>query len=796
MVRQIKKAAVLGAGVMGATIAAHLANVGVATLLLDIVPQELNGAELAQKLTLESSEVRNRFAIKGKDGIIKTKPAALYVKDDAELITVGNFEDNLPELADVDWIIEVIVERLDIKQELLSKIEKYRKPGAVLSTNTSGISIDAISTGLSAECRQHFLGTHFFNPPRYMKLLEIIPGSETLPEVIDFMSNYCERTLGKGIVKAKDTPSFIANRIGTHTVTATIQTMIEMGMSIEEVDIIMGPVMGRPKSAVFRTLDLVGLDTFKHVVDNVFRMVNDSKEKQELVLPDFIPAMLKQGWLGNKAKCGFYKKDKTQKLVLDYKTMQYTPESKPRVECVEQAKKAGGLREQMKSLVYSEGLGGQLAWQVTKKSLLNAANLLPEIADSVIAVDDGMKWGFNVVLGPFEQWDAIGVEQAAARMEKEGETLPQVVSDLLQSGKNSFYIKRDGVQHYYDFKAQKYVPVQEKKGLILLKSLKERNKVIHANTGASLVDIGDDVVCLEFHSPQNAILQDTIDMIKWAVPEVEKNYRGMVIGNEAANFCVGANLVAVAEAARNKNWSELEQMVQALQYALLRMKYSDRPIVAAPRGMTLGGGLEICLSAHRLRMAAETYMGLVELGVGLIPAGGGCKELLIRKTEAVIGDKDDLQPGVNQVFEAIATAKVSTSGPEGKKLGYLRPTDRNTVNGDYLIHDAKQTVLSMDQEGFIPLRPKRVRVTGKNGYATLCIGAYTMKTGNFISEYDEHLCKKLAFVLSGGNLSANSLVSEEYLLELEREAFMSLVGEARTQDRIIHMLTKGKPLRN
>lgn len=798
MGRQIKKAAVLGAGVMGAAIAAHLANVGVPTLLLDIVPRDLTEEEKARKLTLENPAVRNRFAAKGKEGAVKARPAALYVKDDAELLTVGNFEDDLPQLAEADWIIEVVIENLAIKKDLLKKVEKYRRPGTILSTNTSGISVNAISEDLSEECRRHFLGTHFFNPPRYMKLLEIIPGRDTLPEVVEYMSWFCERVLGKGIVIAKDTPNFIANRIGVHGIIAIIQAMVEMGMSVEQVDAITGPVMGRPKSASFRTLDMVGLDTFVHVARNVYEQVSDPKEKAELDTPQFVLEMVRQGWLGDKTRQGFYKKsrDKKEKLVLDYKTMEYVPASKVKLGSVEAAKNAGGLKEKLNAMVYAKDAAGELAWKVTKKVLLYSGSRLPEIADDIVAVDSGMRWGFNWKLGPFETWDAIGVEKSAARMEQEGETLPQVVVDLLNSGKKTFYTKIDGQQHYFDFRTGEYASMAEKPDLIVLKSLKERQKVINRNPGASLIDIGDDVVCLEFHSPNNAIGQDIVDMINWAVPEVEKNYRGMVVGNQGSNFCVGANLMLILMEAQDENWDEIEQIVKDFQYGLLRMKYCSRPVVAAPFGMTLGGGMEVCLSSHRVRAAAETYMGLVELGVGVIPAGGGCKEVLIRNIEGVADDKVDLQPMVNRAFETIAMAKVSTSGPEGRKIGYLRASDGISVNGDYLIYDAKQTVLAMDKEGFKTPRPKKIRVVGRNGYALLCLGAYTMKMGKFISEYDEHLAKKVAYVLSGGNLPANSLVTEQYLLDLEREAFMSLIGEPKTQARMEHMLSKGKPLRN
>lgn len=803
MKREIRKAAVLGAGVMGATIAGHLANVGIPVLLLDIVPRELTPEEQAKGLTMENPQVRNRFAARGKELLLKSKPAPLFVPEVAQRIEIGNFEDDLPKIKDADWIIEVVVENLAIKQQLLARVAQYRKPGAIVSTNTSGISVNKMVEGLALEFRQHFLGTHFFNPPRYMKLLEIIPGTDTLPEIVEFLSWFGERRLGKGIVLCKDTPNFIANRIGVYGMVSTAQAMEELGLTPEEVDALTGPALGRPKSASFRTLDMVGLDTFLHVAANVRDNVTEQWEKEAFRIPEFLTKMVENKWLGDKTGQGFYQKVKTpegkQVLTLDWQTLTYRPQQKVKLPQVEMAKQApGGLAGQMKALVDGKDKYSQMAWLAVSRPLLYAARKAQEIADSILAIDKAMEWGFNWQMGPFATFDALGVEATVARMEAEGQEVPAWVKNMLAKGFKSFYKKEQGQLWQYDWNKEDYVLVEDKPGLIILKNRKEQpGAVIYRNSGASLVDLGDGVACLEFHSPNNAIGGDITDAIRVAVEEVEKNFVGLVVGNQGKNFCVGANLMWMLFESQAGDWDEIELMVRTFQNAVMSLKYCRRPVVAAPFGMTLGGGYEVCAHTHRIQAAAETYMGLVELGVGLIPAGGGCKELLLRMYEGIpAGTRTDLQPFVNKAFETIAMAKVSTSGPEAKTLGYLRASDGITFNSDYLIAEAREAVLAMDRTGFMPPEPKLIPVVGESGYATMALGAYSLKMGGYISEYDEHLAKKVAYVLSGGKVPAGTLVTEQYLLDLEREAFLSLAGEPKTQARMQHMLATGKPLRN
>lgn len=801
MTRVIKQAAVLGAGVMGATIAAHLANVGIPSYLLDIIPQEPSAEELAKGLTLEHQAVRDRLAVKAKQQLLKSKPAPLYVASNAELITPGNLEDHLEKLAEVDWVIEVVVERLEVKKALLQKVAQVCRPGTIISSNTSGISINRMVEDLPLGFRQYFLGTHFFNPPRYMKLLELIPARDTLPEVLEFMQAFGTRVLGKGVVVAKDTPNFIANRVGVFGMLATARAMEEAGLTVEQVDAVTGTALGRPKSASFRTLDMVGLDTFVHVANNVRDNVANPEEQALFTVPKFLLDMVSQGMLGDKSRQGFYKKvkngGKTEVLALDYRSMEYRPKEKAGFASLEAAQAAGGLKERMRALVFAGDEAGRLAWTVTKQVLVYTAEHALEMADDLTAVDNAMKWGFNWQFGPFETWDALGVEQVAARLQKEGEPVPALVSKLLAGGKKSFYLRSGRGLACYDPGSDEYKTLESSPGVIILKSLKEEKPVIKANPGASLVDLGDGVACLEFHSPSNAIGSDIIAMIDAAVDEVEKNWQGLVIGNQGKNFCVGANLMLVLLEAEDENWDDIDLMVRQFQQAMLRLKYCSKPVVAAPHAMALGGGAEVCLHSHRVRAAAETYLGLVELGVGLIPAGGGTKEMVYRSVEGVPGGvQTDLQPFVNKAFETIAMAKVSTSGPEAKQLGYLRDSDGITVSQDHLLQDAKATVLAMASEGFVPLRPKQVRVVGQSGAAVLRLGAYTLQQGGYISEYDRFLADKVAHVLAGGNVPANTPVTEQYLLDLEREAFLSLCGEPKTQDRMRYMLSKGKPLRN
>ena len=802
MNQRIKKAAVLGAGVMGSAIAAHLANVGIPSFLLDIVPTEVIEAEKKKGLTLGHPEVRNRFSILGKKRVQESIPAALYLKEDAELLTIGNFEDHLSWVGQADWIIEAIIEDLNTKRALFKKLVPFLKEGTVISTNTSGISIQKMCEALPRDFEESFLGTHFFNPPRYMRLLEIIPTPQTSKSIVERMAHTGEKILGKGVVYAKDTPNFIANRIGAFATAITIRTMVEDGYRIEEVDQITGPAMGRPKMATFKLGDLVGLDVMAHVSKNLYESLPVGKERENFVFSPFIQQMIKNQWLGQKTKQGFYKRvkqeGKEETLVLDYEKLDFRPQGKVNLPSVEMGKNIDDVRERIKTLVLSPDRGGQFAWKILKKTLLYSAEKIPEISDDIVNIDRGMKWGYNWELGPFEIWDAIGLKSSLKRMEKEGEVIPPLVEKLLGNGHSSFYERKDGHLFYFDLGAGRFQEIEEKPGIILLPSLKDRKKTVLTNPGASLIDLGDGVACLEFHSKMNAIGADTIQMMREALREVEEKFDGLVIGNQGENFSAGANLMLILFEIQDENWDEVEASVKAFQDTLMAVKYFEKPVVAAPFGLTLGGGCEICMASAQVRAAAEAYIGLVEVGVGLIPAGGGTKEMLLRSIENIPPDADaDTFPLVRRAFEAVATAKVGTSGKEAQKLGYLRPTDRITINRDYLIHDAKGSVLKLVEEGYRSPRPKKnIKVLGEKGYALLQMGLFYMREGGYISPYDEHVGKKLAYVFSGGNLPDGSEVTEQYLLDLEREAFMSLCGEAKTQERMQHTLKTGKPLRN
>jgi len=801
MERKIKKAAVLGAGVMGATIAAHLANVGIPSIMLDIVPDKLTPEEEKKGLTLQNPEVRNRLALTGKQNLLRARPAALAVPEFASLIEAGNFADHMARLAEADWIIEVVVENLKIKQELLKKVAAARKPGTIVTTNTSGIPIKEICAGMSLEFRQHFLGTHFFNPPRYMKLLEIIPLPETLSDVVKFIADFGERILGKGIVYAKDTPNFIANRLGIFGMLHLMKTMAQEGYTIEEVDAITGPAMGRPKSASFRTTDLVGLDTFAHVAKNLYENAPKDERRETFKIPDFVQKMIENKWLGDKTGQGFYRRVTSaagrETLVLNYKTMEYHPEQKVKYPSLEAAKAASGAGNKIRALISADDRAGQFARKVVSEFLLYAARRIPEITDDVCNVDNAMKWGFNWELGPFETWDAVGVEESMARMKKEGKVIPPLVKALLAKKKKTFYVKKNGRLSFFDLQTGRYKKVEEKPEIILLPSLKERQKVLKSNVGASLIDMGDGVACLEFHTYMNAIGQEITEMMQESLKIVEKDFVGMVIGNHAQNFSVGANLLMLAGEIAKSNWAGIEAAVKSFQDATIAMKYFEKPIVAAPHGMALGAGCEVCLASHRIRAGLETYMGQVEIGVGLLPGAGGNKEVYLRCIEGIPdGVTPDLLPFLRKAFETIALAKVSTSAEEARKLGFFRSTDKVTANVDHLLYDAKQTVLAMVQEGFRPLRPRLLPVAGDGGRAAIRYMANTMRQGGYITEYDEFIAGKLAYILTGGDVLSGALVTEQHMLDIERETFLSLCGEKKTQDRISHMLKTNKPLRN
>ncbi len=796
--RLIRRAAVLGSGVMGAAIAGHLANVGIPSLLLDIVPKELTPEEQKKGLTLDHHMVRNRIAESGKAGLLKAKPAPLFQPETAALIEVGNFEDDFARISECDWIIEVVLENLAVKQSVLARVDEFRSQGSIVSSNTSGVSITAMSEGRSDDFLKHFLGTHFFNPPRYMKLLEIIPTSHTLHDVVDGMQEFAEVVLGKGVVLAKDTPNFIANRIGTYGLLVTLQEMKKTSFGVDEVDLLTGPVLGRPKSATFRTLDIVGLDTFVHVARNVLENTNDPEEKSVFEVPSELLQMVEKGWIGDKRGQGFFKREKTQSgreiLALDLTAMDYRPRRKLASASFEAARNASNLNDKLKALVYGKDPAGVFIWNVLKRVLIYSANMLGQIADTVTAIDDAMKWGFNWELGPFETWDAIGVEKSVKRMQEEGDTIPGFVLEMLKNGKTFYDRSKPGYRVYFNGASFVSAPNDARK--IDLAALKESGKKVLGNNGASLIDLGDGVACLELHSPKQAIGADIINMMYKSADEVEKNFEALVIGSEEVNFSVGANLMLMLMEAQDDNWDEINLVIKQFQYANMRMKYLKKPVVAAPYGLTLGGGTEIAVSTHAVQASAETYMGLVEVGVGLIPGGGGNKELLLRMMEkAPAGVDIPVMPLVQQAFETIALAKVSTSARDAQKLGHLRPTDGVTVGRDYLLYDAKQKALSM-AKNFVPKTPAKIKVQGENGAALLKIGVFGMKKSGYLSDHDEKIAKHLIRVLTGGSVAEGTMVSEDYLLDLEREAFLSLIGEPKTQARMQHMLQKGKPLRN
>jgi 3-hydroxyacyl-CoA dehydrogenase len=801
---RIEKAAVLGAGTMGAQIAAHLANAGIPTLLLDIAPKEAPPEEAARGLTPEPRGARDQIARAGLEAAKKAKPAAFFTPEAAALVSAGNFEDDLPRIKDCDIVIEAVVENLEIKRRLFERVEQHRKPGSVVASNTSGIPIRQIAEGFSEDFRAHFLGTHFFNPPRYLHLVELIRTEWTKPEVSCAVYGFLDQRLGKGVVVAKDRPNFIANRIGTYGAMVTLRTLAEDGYTIEEVDKMTGPALGRPKSATFRTFDIVGLDVLAHVARNLYEAVPDDEERETYRLPEFVERMVGQGILGDKTKGGFYQKRKgagEQKEIwtLDVATLEYRQPQKAKFPSLEAAKNVEDTRARMKSLVWGQDRVGAFLWKTMSSVFAYAANRVPEIADTVVEVDRAMKWGFGWELGVFEAWDAVGVEKSVAKLKEEGRAVPANVQRMLDAGATSFYKSEGGQDSYFDFQSGEYKPVAETPGVVVLKSVKDRTGVIKKNAGASLIDLGDGVACLEFHSKMNSIGGDTLQMLKTALSEVERNFVGLVVGNQGQNFSVGANLMLVLLGAQEEDWDELDLAIRAFQQATMSLRYSPKPVVVAPFQMTFGGGCEMTLHADRARAAAETYIGLVEVGVGLIPAGGGTKEMLVRALDSIppgVTEADPF-PFVKRAFETIALAKVATSAAEARTLGFLREEDSFSMNHDRLIADAKQEVLALASTGYAQPRQRAdVLALGNSALSTIKLGIHQMKRGGFISDHDATIGEKLARILTGGDLNHETRVSEQYLLDLEREAFLSLCGMRPTQERIAHMLKTGKPLRN
>ncbi len=806
MRREIWKVGVLGSGVMGSAIAAHLANAGIPSLLLDIVPRALSPDEEKRGLTLTSPPVRNRLARAALDAALKAKPAPFFHSRLQNLIEIGNFEDDLARVAECDWIIEVVVENMAIKKKLLAQVAEHRKPGAIVTTNTSGLSVAGMSADCPKEFRQHFLGTHFFNPVRYMKLLEIIPGPETLPEVVAFMAEFGERVLGKGIVYCKDTPNFIGNRIGVYGMMRTMHLMLEQGYSIDEVDAITGPPLGHPRSASFRTGDLAGLDTLVHVCENVYESVPGDESRDVFRVPQFVKDLVAQGRLGNKTGGGFYKEAKDAQgqrvfLVRDPKTGQDRPSEKVKIPSLDAAKNLDDPADRIRKTVYAEDRAGELAWPLTRDTLAYSARRIGEITDSLVEIDRAMRWGYNWELGPFETWDALDVAKSVKRMKAEGTAVPRWVDEMLAAGKTSFYVEREGARLAYSPATKDYAPVSVHPRIILLPALKERSKLVKSTTSASLVDIGDGVLCLEFHAKLNAVDADIIAMLSAAVDEVSANHVGLVIANhDPQAFSAGANLMLVYMAAQSQQWAEIEKLVNDFQQANLKLKTSPRPVVVAPAGLALGGGAEMVLHGTSVRAHCELYCGLVEVGVGLIPGAGGVKELAVRATDGLPEGAQvpvDLTPFIFKAFENIAMARVSMSAEEARENGFLKPSDGVTLNRDHLIQDAKDEVLHQARMGFKRAFPRTdVRVGGDATAAVLVAGVQGLVRSGYASEYDLKIATKLAHVITGGQVATGTRVSEQYLLDLEREAFVSLVAEPKTQERIQHMLMKNKPLRN
>ncbi|MCQ6562499.1 3-hydroxyacyl-CoA dehydrogenase/enoyl-CoA hydratase family protein [Paenibacillus mendelii] len=799
---QVRRAAVIGSGVMGAGIAAHLANAGMSVLLLDIPPSALTDGEIKAGRTLEDAAVRNRLSISAVQKLASSQPPALYDTAFIQRITPGNLEDDLPKLAQTDWIIEAVVERLDVKQDVLARVESVWRPGTMVSSNTSGLSVAAMVEGRGEAFKRHFAATHFFNPPRHMKLVEVVPAPDTDPDITARLTAVCEWRLGKGVVRAKDTPNFIANRIGTYGMLVTIAAMRRFGLTVDEVDALTGPAMGRPKTATFRMLDLVGLDTLLHVIDNV-RERSDNKEEQEaFARPPDLEALRKLGWIGEKAGQGFYRKIKragggSDIETLDLATMTYAPRRSISSPVTEAAKAAKGSAGKVKALLFTDVNDNyaQFAWATVKEVLLYAARQLGHIADSLVDIDRALVWGFNWELGPFELWDAIGLERSVERMKAEGDAVPEWVDAWLSAGHRTFY-RTEGMQRYYAGGDGEWYRAAGEADVIPLAGLRQAGRVVLGNAGASLIDIGDDVACLAFHSPNNAIGGDILAAIRQSAEEVSRNWRGLVVANEGRHFCVGANLMLLLMEAQNGDFDEVDDIIRLFQDSMLGLKRLDRPVVAAPHRMTLGGGVEACLPADAILFAAETYYGLVETGVGLIPAGGGCKEAAIMAASRA-GASGDIQPHLNALFETIAMARTSTSGFDVERIGLKRPQDRAIIRGETRIAEAKRAVLELDRAGYTPPETDaRIRIAGRDGRAVLQLGVEAMRLGGHISAHDAHIGRKLAHVLAGGDAAPGAEVSEQYLLDLEREAFLSLCGEPLTQVRMRHMLATGKPLRN
>jgi len=798
----INRVVVIGSGTMGGGIAAHVANAGIPVYLLDIAPQELTPEEEQRGLNIDHPQVRNRIVTASLERLKKSKPAAFFMPEAAQLVTVGNLEDNFEWVGEGDWIVEVIVEQLQPKRELVARIERVRKPHSIVSSNTSGLPIAAIAADASADFKAHFLGTHFFNPPRYMKLLEVIPTRESKPEVIDFMTDFAERRLGKGVVVCKDTPNFIANRFGSVMGASTLGFVLENKYTIEEADAVLSPLIGRPKTGLFRLQDLVGLDVSSAVGANLYELIEHDESREVLRnqnLGTLRTTQMERGRLGDKTGQGFYKKPprgvKGDILTLDLETMDYRARREPEIPSIREAMKIQPLAKRLEFVLAQDDKAGALARHIVYNILAYAPRRIPEITDQIVNVDKAMRWGYSHELGPFELWEALGVRKTAAAMEADGIEVAPWVKEMLAAGHESFYRSDNGLLSYYDPARKIYIPEALNERKIELRALKAAGRVVRENKGASLIDLGDGVVCLEFHTKMNTLDEDIKNMLREAVEEVEtEDWVGMVVGNEGAEFSVGANLAGASGAG---SFAAIERGVREMQDALMAVRFCTKPIVTAPAGRTLGGGCEVSMAGARIVAAAETYMGLVEVGVGLIPGAGGCKELVRRiVSPAMRLTSADPLPFLQQALQTIATVKISTGAAEARSFGFLTDADQIVMNRDYQIAEAKRLVLELAAGYAAPARGKTCYAAGRDALAALRAGLYIMQQGGYMSEYDLHVSGKVAHVLCGGDLSAGQWVDEQYFLDLEREGFVSLCGEPKTIERIKYMLGTGKPLRN
>ena len=801
MTRRIKKIAIVGSGIMGSGIACHFANIGVEVLLLDIVPRELNDKEKAKGLTLENKIVRNRLVNEALMTSLKSKPSPIYSQKFADRITTGNIEDDLHKIKDVDWVMEVVVERLDIKQQVFEKIEKYRTPGTLITSNTSGIPIKFMNEGRSEDFQKHFAVTHFFNPPRYLKLFEVVPGPKCTQEVTDFLMMYGNKFLGKTAVLAKDTPAFIGNRIGIFGIMSLFHVVKEMGLTIEEVDKLTGPVIGRPKSATFRTIDVVGLDTLVHTANGVKDNCPNDEMRDQFVIPDYVNTMMENNWLGSKTKQGFYKMTKNASgkreiLSLDLNTLEYRAKKSAKFETLELTKTIDNVADRFKVLVAGKDKAGEFYRKSFAAMFAYVQNRIPEISDELYRIDDGLRAGFGWEHGPFQIWDAIGVAKGVEIMKAEGKEPAAWVTEMLAKGETSFYSVKEGATFYYDIPAKSHLKKPGQDSFIILDNIRKTNEV-WKNSGAVIQDIGDGILNLEFQSKMNTIGADVLTAINKAIDLAETNYQGLVIGNQAANFSVGANIGMIFMMAVEQEYDELNYAIKYFQDTMMRMRYSSIPTIAAPHGMALGGGCEISLHADKVVAAAETYMGLVEFGVGVIPGGGGSKEMALRASD--LFQKGDVQLNVLQEhFLTIGMAKVATSAYEAFDIGLLQKgKDVVVVNKERQIAQAKQHAMLMAEAGYTqPAARKDILVLGKQALGMFLVGTDSMEASRYISEHDKKIANKLAYVMAGGDLSEPTKVTEQYLLDIEREAFLSLTTERKTLERIQHMLKTGKPLRN